>query len=80
MQSSLKYVNDFDGFKRYLHLNEISKGIEFGARIILVNFPLYVLAKFPEIDRFSSISLAYLYFQICGLCWAFLVCIYLFTP
>lgn len=73
MQTTLKYLNDFDGLKRYLHLNEISRSIEFGARILLVNFPLYIFAKFPEVDRLSSITLGYLFFQVVGLCWAFLV-------
>jgi hypothetical protein len=73
MQTSLKYLNDFDGLKRYFHLNEISRSIEFGARILLVNFPLYIFAKFPEVDRLSSITLGYLFFQVVGLCWAFLV-------
>jgi hypothetical protein len=47
--------------------------LEFTARLVLVNIPSYLLAKSPEIDRISSIAMAYLTFQVVGLCWAFLV-------
>ena len=62
--SILKDLNEFDGLKRYLRLNQISWGIEFGARLIFVNFPLYVLAKSPEIDRMCCMILAYFFFQV----------------
>ena len=47
--------------------------LEFSARLLLVNIPSYLLSKSPEIDRLSSITFAYLTFQVVGLCWAFLV-------
>lgn len=47
--------------------------IEFGTRILFVNFPTYVLAKAPELDRICSIVHIYLLFQLVGFCWAFLV-------
>ena len=47
--------------------------LEFSARLLLVNIPSYLLSKSPEVDRISSITFAYLTFQVVGLCWVFLV-------
>ena len=69
----LKYLNELDAFKRYFHLNQISRGVEFSARLLLVNFPLYILAKSPELDRVCCIVFSYLFFQVVGFSWAFLV-------
>ena len=49
------------------------RGLEWTARFFLVNIPCYVIGKFCEIDRCGAIVIAYLLFQLVGLCWAFLV-------
>ena len=47
--------------------------LEFVGRLALVNVPLFLLGKSPELDRISSCVMAYLIFQVVALCWAFLV-------
>jgi len=49
------------------------RGLEFWARLILVNIPSYILASSPEFDRVCSVVQAYLLLQVVVLCWAFLV-------
>ena len=66
-------VNEFDAFKRYFRLNQVSIWIEFTGRLILVNFPLFILSKSPELDRVCMVILSYLFFQVVGFSWAFLV-------
>ena len=66
-------LNEFDAFKRYFRLNQVSIWIEFTGRLILVNFPLFILSKSPELDRVCMVILSYLFFQVVGFSWAFLV-------
>lgn len=51
----------------------LSVWVEFWTRFILVNIPSALLINFSEFDRLSSISLTYLFLQVVGFCWIFLV-------
>jgi hypothetical protein len=54
-------------------LARLCRYFEFVYRVLLVNLPSFVLAKFPELDRISSIIMTYLLMQVVGFCWAILV-------
>ena len=72
---SLSFVRERESFQ--MPIIELLRNschlLEFSARLLLVNIPSYLLAKSPEVDRISSITFAYLTFQVVGLCWVFLV-------
>jgi hypothetical protein len=57
----------------YAPLKRICFGIEFLARLVMVNIPSYLLAKSSELDRVCSLIFTYLCLQVVGCCWAFLV-------
>lgn len=52
---------------------DVCQIIEFTFRFFLCNIPLFIIAKFPEIDWLFSIIMAYLLMTIVGFCWAILV-------
>jgi hypothetical protein len=54
-------------------LKKFSGGLEFIARLVMVNIPAYLLASSSELDRVCSIIFTYLCLQVVGFCWAFLV-------
>jgi len=53
--------------------SQFSSGVEFCARLVLVNCPSYALAKLPAIDKVCQAIFAYLLFQVVGFNWAILV-------
>ena len=54
-------------------LRRLTKGIEFWARVSMVNLPSYVLANSVALDRICMALFTYLLFQVVGITWASLV-------
>ena len=54
-------------------MNQASRSLEYLARICFVNIPTYILVTFPELDRTCGFLMAYLLFQVAGICWIILL-------